>query len=44
MRRQTDWLKVPQVIEKIKKLLPWRCVLSGVIWQRMIGEKRLLII
>jgi ribonuclease HI len=44
IRRQTDWLKVPQVIEKIKKRLPWRCVLSGVIWQRMIGKKRLLII
>jgi hypothetical protein len=24
-------LKVLQVIEKIKKRLPWRCVLSGVI-------------
>jgi hypothetical protein len=24
--------------------LPWRCVLSGVILQRKIGEKKLLII
>jgi ribonuclease HI len=30
MKRQTGWLKVLQVIEKIKKCLPWRCVLSGV--------------
>jgi hypothetical protein len=27
-----------------QEALPWKCVLSGVIWQRMIGEKRLLII
>jgi ribonuclease HI len=44
MKRQTGWLKVLQVIEKTKKCLPWRCVLSGVILRRMIGEKRLLII
>jgi ribonuclease HI len=36
--------KSAQVIEKIKKHFPWRCVLSGVIWQRMIGEKILLVI
>jgi hypothetical protein len=44
MKRQKGWLKVLQVIEKIKKRLPWRYVLSGVILQRMIGEKKLLII
>jgi hypothetical protein len=44
MKRQIDWLKVLQVIDKIKKRLPWRYVLSGVILQRMIGEKKLLII
>jgi hypothetical protein len=26
MKRQTDWLKVLQVIDKIKKCLPWRYV------------------
>jgi hypothetical protein len=35
---------VLQVIEKIKKHLPWRCVLSGVILQRRIGRKKSLII
>jgi ribonuclease HI len=41
---KTGWLKVLQVIEKIKRRLPWRYVLSVVILQRMIGEKKLLII
>jgi hypothetical protein len=44
MKRQTGWLKVLQVIERMKKRLPWRYVLSGVILQRMIGENKLLII
>jgi hypothetical protein len=28
---EAGWLKVLRVIEKTKKCLPWRCVLSGVI-------------
>jgi ribonuclease HI len=44
MRRQTGWLKVLQVIEKIKKRLPWKYVLSEGISQKMIGERKLLII
>jgi ribonuclease HI len=44
MRRQTGWLKVLQAIEKIKKHLPWRCVLWEWISQRMIGERKSLII
>jgi ribonuclease HI len=39
MKRQTGWLKVLQVIEKTKKYLPTKCVRSGVILQKMIGEK-----
>jgi ribonuclease HI len=31
MKKQIGWLKVLQVIEKIKKCLPTMCVLSGVI-------------
>jgi hypothetical protein len=44
MKRQTGWLKVLQVIEKIKKRFPWKYVLSGVILQRMIEENKSLII
>jgi ribonuclease HI len=33
-----------RVTERIKKHLPWRCVLSGVILQKMIGGRKLLII
>jgi hypothetical protein len=44
MKRQIGWLRVLQVTERIKKHLPWRCVLSGVILQEMIGGRKLLII
>jgi hypothetical protein len=44
MKRQTGWLKVLQAIEKIKKRLPWRCALSEGISQRMIEERKSLII
>jgi hypothetical protein len=44
MRRQTSWLRVFQVIERIKKRLPWRCVLSGVSLQNMIRGKKSFII
>jgi ribonuclease HI len=38
------WLKVLQAIERIKKRLPWRYVLWERISQRMIGERKSLII
>jgi ribonuclease HI len=41
-KRQTGWLRVLQVIERIKKHLPWRYVPSRVILQKMIGERKLL--
>jgi hypothetical protein len=44
MRRQKGWLSVLQVIEKIKMCLPWSYVLSEGISQKMIGERKLLII
>jgi hypothetical protein len=43
-KRQTGWLKALQAIEKIKKCLPWRRVLSRGISRRMIGEKKSWII
>jgi hypothetical protein len=44
MKWQAGWLKVLRVIEKARRCLPRRYVLSGVIEQKMIREKRLLII
>jgi ribonuclease HI len=41
---ETSWLKVLQVIGKVKKHLPWRCLLSEGISRKMIGERKSLII